>query len=65
LKPTTQPDPCPRNYYRNDAGVCIFALAPDTSKERPIPKPADAAPNLNQVKNSQRPQQNGKDNKKN
>jgi hypothetical protein len=61
---TKRPDPCPRNYYRNNAGARIFALAPDTSKERPIPKPADTAPNLNQVKNSQRPQQNGKDNKK-
>jgi hypothetical protein len=25
---TKQPDPCPHNYYRNDAGACIFALAP-------------------------------------
>jgi len=25
---TKQPDPCPRNYYRNDAGACIFALTP-------------------------------------
>lgn len=23
-----QPDPCPRNYYRNDAGACVFALSP-------------------------------------
>jgi hypothetical protein len=21
-----QPDPCQRNYYRNDAGACVFAL---------------------------------------
>jgi len=25
---TKQPDPCPYNYYRNDAGACVFALAP-------------------------------------
>ncbi len=23
-----QPDPCARNYYRNDAGACVFALTP-------------------------------------
>jgi hypothetical protein len=28
LMKTKQPDSCPRNYYRNDAGACIFALAP-------------------------------------
>jgi hypothetical protein len=22
---TKQPDPCPRNYYRDDAGTCVFA----------------------------------------
>lgn len=38
---TKQPDPCPRDYYRNDARVCIFALAPDASKEEPSPKPVD------------------------
>jgi hypothetical protein len=27
---TKQPDPCPRNYYRDDAGACIFALSPKT-----------------------------------
>jgi hypothetical protein len=26
LKKERQPDPCPRNYYRNDAGECVFAL---------------------------------------
>jgi hypothetical protein len=41
VEKTKQPDPCPRNYYRNDAGVCIFALAPDASKEHPIPRPVD------------------------
>ena len=25
---TKQPDPCPHNYYRNDSGACVFALAP-------------------------------------
>jgi hypothetical protein len=36
-----QPDPCPRNYYRNDAGACIFALAPKTQaapSEKPPPE---------------------------
>ncbi len=28
LTKTKQPDPCSRNYYRNDAGACVFALAP-------------------------------------
>jgi len=23
-----QPDPCQRNYYRNDSGACVFALIP-------------------------------------
>ena len=26
---TKQPDPCPRNYYRTDAGSCVFALPPE------------------------------------
>lgn len=26
LKKEKQSDPCPRNYYRNDAGECVFAL---------------------------------------
>ena len=30
---TKPPDPCPRNYYRNDAGACIFALATDAKKK--------------------------------
>jgi hypothetical protein len=25
-----QPDPCPRNYYRSDAGECVFALQKNT-----------------------------------
>jgi hypothetical protein len=29
-----QPDPCQKNYYRNDAGECVFALKPE-----PGPKP--------------------------
>jgi hypothetical protein len=38
---TKQPDPCPHNYYRNDAGACIFALAPKgqaTPSETPPPE---------------------------
>jgi hypothetical protein len=38
---TKQPDPCPRNYYRNDAGACVFALAPKTQaapSETPLPE---------------------------
>ena len=30
LKKEKQPDPCPRNYYRNDAGECVFALQKST-----------------------------------
>jgi hypothetical protein len=26
-----QPDPCQRNYYRNDQGACVFALQPITA----------------------------------
>jgi hypothetical protein len=26
-----QPDPCQRNYYRNDVGACVFALQPITT----------------------------------
>lgn len=26
LAKAKQPDPCPRNYYRSDAGACVFAL---------------------------------------
>lgn len=26
LKKDKQPDPCPKNYYRNDSGECVFAL---------------------------------------
>jgi hypothetical protein len=36
---TKQPDPCPRNYYRDDAGACIFALPPkgqSTQSETPL-----------------------------
>src|SRR6266403_722819 len=59
---TKQPDPCPRNYYRNDAGACIFALAPNA---RAIPKPVDTEPNLKQGKKPLRPQVKGKENKGN
>jgi len=36
---TKQPDPCPRNYYRDDAGACIFALAPKNQST-----PSETAP---------------------
>lgn len=43
-----QPDPCPRNYYRNDAGACVFALSPQgqpsQSPTNPQPSPAPALP---------------------
>jgi hypothetical protein len=61
---TKQPDPRPRNYYRNDAGVCIFALAPDTSRKQSIPKPA--VPNRTSTRSRiHSDPTNGKDNKKN
>ena len=36
-----QPDPCPVNYYRNDAGACVFALpaAPAAPKAAPQRRP--------------------------
>jgi hypothetical protein len=30
-----QPDPCTRNYYRNDSGQCVFALQPPTQSQVP------------------------------
>ena len=33
LAKAKQPDPCPRNYYRSDAGSCVFALG--TEKATP------------------------------
>lgn len=47
---TKQPDPCPRNYYRNDAGACIFALAPDAKNEQAFPKPGDTERSQKQSK---------------
>jgi hypothetical protein len=40
---TRQPDPCPRNYYRNDAGACVFALTPPSPSPVTEPTPAPAA----------------------
>lgn len=34
-----QPDPCPRNYYRNDAGACVFALPAMVPNTLPQPAP--------------------------
>ncbi len=36
---TKQPDPCARNYYRNDAGACIFAWHQMRRRSRRFPKP--------------------------
>jgi hypothetical protein len=41
LTKTKQPDVCPHNYYRNDAGACVFALAPKgqaAPSETPLPE---------------------------
>ncbi len=45
-----QPDPCPRNYYRNDSGECVSALSgrpekkaiPDQRTSPPLEKPTPA-----------------------
>jgi hypothetical protein len=41
-----QPDPCSRNYYRSDAGDCVFALPQkDAARQiQPNPPPVQAAP---------------------
>jgi hypothetical protein len=40
---TKQPDPCQRNYYRNDAGACVFALPlPPSPTVQAPPAPASA-----------------------
>ena len=41
-----QPDPCPRNYYRNDSGECVFVLEkPVQTQPENIPaRPSDAPP---------------------
>ena len=47
---TKQPDPCLRNYYRNDAGACVFALTPApqpvpvVTQPAPVPEPTPARP---------------------
>jgi hypothetical protein len=56
---TKQPDPCPHNYYRNDAGACVFALAPKTQAaptETPEPKKhSDKATHRKPVRNPKNP----------
>ena len=51
---TKQPDPCPRNYYRNDAGACVFALAAKSqaaSSQTPLPeKHSDIAKKQNPMR---------------
>lgn len=48
-----QPDPCPRNYYRDDAGACVFALPPTPQPQGQQPKqpqvPAATKPNRKQT----------------
>lgn len=48
-----QPDPCPRNYYRDDAGACVFALSPTPQPQGRHPKqpqvPAATKPNQKQT----------------
>lgn len=39
IKKEKQPDPCPRNYYRNDAGACVFALPAVVPSTLPQPAP--------------------------
>ncbi len=44
-----QPDPCPRNYYRDDAGACVFALSPARQPQGQQPRQPQlpAAPKSN------------------
>ena len=37
LVKTKQPDPCQRNYYRNDEGACVFAIPSPSVKISPAP----------------------------
>jgi hypothetical protein len=41
---TKQPDPCQRNYYRNDAGACVFAVSPPPPVTQPAPVPDKPIP---------------------
>jgi hypothetical protein len=36
LSKQRQPDPCPRNYYRSDSGLCVFALQTNSAKRTQI-----------------------------
>lgn len=39
-----QPDPCPRNYYRNDSGECVFALQKNSRQALGQASPSQTAP---------------------
>jgi hypothetical protein len=39
-----QPDPCPRNYFRNDSGACVFALEKSMTLATPAPNEPKAGP---------------------
>ena len=45
-KKDKQPDPCPKNYYRSDAGECIFGLkkTPQAQPQIPTPPPVSTPP---------------------
>jgi hypothetical protein len=40
---TKQPDPCQRNYYRNDSGACVFAFQPPSPVTVQTPQPLPKA----------------------
>jgi len=44
-----QPDPCPRNYYRNDSGECVFALQKNSRQALGQASPAQTAPSTRTV----------------
>jgi hypothetical protein len=46
-KKDKQPDPCPKNYYRSDAGDCVYALQktePPPPQQQGTPHPLSTSP---------------------
>ena len=48
IKNGKQPDPCPKNYYRNDQGECVFALQKKSNSQQS----ATLAPSVHPTKPS-------------
>jgi hypothetical protein len=56
-----QPDPCQRNYYRSDAGECIFGPPKASSAEDPVPERKTTAPQSTTKTAPQSPQRGAQD----